>query len=169
MLNNKNSYNTTFVAWDFVELPSQLMEHWVTEPEMLSIYARHYETGEQMPASLVDKIRNSSYFNQGFSNVEIYAASLLDMAYHTLEAPVNIDIQTFEKDYFTKLGLIPEIVSRYRSTYFTHITGDMIPATIAIHGLQFLIMMLLRHLKRKVYLTGQQLNHILRIFWKRMA
>jgi len=123
MLNNKNSYNTTFVAWDFVELPSQLMEHWVTEPEMLSIYARHYETGEQMPASLVDKIRNSSYFNQGFSNVEIYAASLLDMAYHTLEAPVNIDIQTFEKDYFTKLGLIPEIVSRYRSTYFTHITG----------------------------------------------
>ena len=84
MLNNKNSYNTTFVAWDFVELPSQLMEHWVTEPEMLSIYA-HYETGEQMPASLVDKIRNSSYFNQGFSNVEIYAASLLDMAYHTLE------------------------------------------------------------------------------------
>lgn len=123
ILNNKNSYNTTFVAWDFVELPSQLMEHWVTEPEMLSIYARHYETGEQMPASLVDKIRNSSYFNQGFSNVEIYAASLLDMAYHTLEAPVNIDIQTFEKDYFTKLGLIPEIVSRYRSTYFTHITG----------------------------------------------
>ncbi len=124
MLNNKNSYNKTFVAWDFVELPSQLMEHWVTEPEMLNIYAKHYETGKPMPKSLVDKIRNSSYFNQGFSNVEIYAASLLDMAYHTLEAPVKIDVQTFEKEYFNKLGLMPEIVSRYRSTYFTHITGE---------------------------------------------
>jgi peptidyl-dipeptidase Dcp len=99
------------------------MEHWVTEPEMLNIFAKHYKTGEPMPKSLVDKIRNSSYFNQGFSNVEIYAASLLDMAYHTLEAPVKIDVQTFEKEYFTRLGLIPEIVSRYRSTYFTHITG----------------------------------------------
>jgi len=122
-LSNKNSYNQTYVAWDFVELPSQLMEHWVTEPEMLSIYAKHYKTGEPMPKELIDKIKNSSFFNQGFSNVEIYAASLLDMAYHTLEAPVKIDVQTFEKEYFTRLGLIPEIVSRYRSTYFTHITG----------------------------------------------
>ncbi len=123
-LSRKNSYNRIFEAWDFIELPSQLMQHWVTEPEMLSIYAKHYETGEPMPKSLVDKIKNSSYFNQGFSNVEIYAASLLDMAYHTLEAPVKIDVQTFEKEYFTRLGLIPEIVSRYRSTYFTHITGE---------------------------------------------
>ncbi len=122
-LSNKNSYNQTYVAWDFVERPSQLMEHWVTEPEMLSIYAKHYKTGEPMPKELIDKIKNSSFFNQGFSNVEIYAASLLDMAYHTLEAPVKIDVQTFEKEYFTRLGLIPEIVSRYRSTYFTHITG----------------------------------------------
>jgi peptidyl-dipeptidase Dcp len=99
------------------------MEHWALEPQVLNSYAKHYETGEVIPASLVEKIKNSSYFNQGFDNVEVYAASLLDMAYHTLEAPVDIDIQGFEKDYFTKLGLIPEIISRYRSTYFTHIMG----------------------------------------------
>jgi peptidyl-dipeptidase Dcp len=118
---NMNTYNTTFVAWDFVELPSQLMEHWADEPEVLNMYARHYETGEVIPAVLVKKLKNSSYFNQGFNNVELLAASLLDMAYHTLEAPVNIDIQSFEKDYLDKIGLSPEIVSRYRSTYFLHI------------------------------------------------
>jgi len=109
------------VAWDFVELPSQIMEHWATEPEVLNIYAKHYITGEPIPASLVNKLSKSRYFNQGFDNVEILAASLLDMAYYTLEAPVNIDIQNFEKEFFMKTGLIPEIVSRYRSTYFLHI------------------------------------------------
>ena len=121
---NKSTFNETNVAWDFVELPSQLMEHWSTEPEVLNMYARHYKTNEPIPSALVQKIKNSGYFNQGFDNVEIMAASLLDMAYHTLEAPVNIDIQSFEKDFFKKIGLIPEIVSRYRSTYFTHITGE---------------------------------------------
>jgi peptidyl-dipeptidase Dcp len=121
---HKNSYNQIYIANDFVELPSQLMEHWAAEPEVLNIYAKHYQTGEIIPETLVKKIRNSGYFNQGFSNTEIYAASLLDMAYHTLEAPVNIDIQSFEKEYFDKLGLIPEIISRYRSTYFSHITGE---------------------------------------------
>jgi peptidyl-dipeptidase Dcp len=120
---NKSAYNQTHIAWDFVELPSQIMEHWATEPEVLNLYAKHYKTGETIPASLIEKIRNSSYFNQGFDNVEVLAASLLDMSYHTLEAPVNIDIQKYEKEYFEKLGLIPEIVSRYRSTFFTHITG----------------------------------------------
>jgi peptidyl-dipeptidase Dcp len=100
------------------------MEHWATEPEVLNMYAKNYKTGELIPSTLVEKIRNSGYFNQGFDNVEILAASLLDMSYHSLEAPVKIDIQSFEKDYFDKLGLIPEIVSRYRSTYFTHITGE---------------------------------------------
>jgi peptidyl-dipeptidase Dcp len=120
---NKSTYNQTNVAWDFVELPSQLMEHWSTEPEVLNIYAKNYKTGETIPSVLVEKIKNSGYFNQGFDNVEIMAASLLDMSYHSLEAPVDIDIQKFEKEYFQKIGLIPEIVSRYRSTYFTHITG----------------------------------------------
>jgi len=121
---NKSRYNTIYQAWDFVELPSQIMEHWVTEPEVLSFYAKHYQTGEVIPASLVEKINKSGFFNQGFSNVEILAASLLDMAYHTLEAPVNIDIQNFEKEYFNKIGLLPEIVSRYRSTYFLHIMSE---------------------------------------------
>lgn len=123
-LMNKNTYNTTYQAWDFVELPSQLMEHWAEEPEVLQFYARHYKTGETIPKPLMEKIRKSGYFNQGFINVELLAASLLDMTYHTLEAPVSIDIQGFEKDYLNKLGLIPEIVSRYRSTYFLHIVGE---------------------------------------------
>jgi peptidyl-dipeptidase Dcp len=120
---NKNTYNQTYIAWDFVELPSQLMEHWATEPEVLNIYARDYRTRESIPATLVQKIKNSGYFNQGFETVEYLAASLLDMSYHTLEAPAIIDIQKFEKEYFMKIGLIPEIISRYRSTYFIHITG----------------------------------------------
>ncbi len=120
---NKNTYNQTFVPTDFVELPSQLMEHWAVEPEVLNMYARDYKTNEVIPATLVEKIKNSGYFNQGFETIEILAASLLDMSYHTLEAPAIVDIQKFEKEYFAKIGLIPEIISRYRSTYFIHITG----------------------------------------------
>ena len=121
---NKSRYNTIYQAWDFVELPSQIMEHWVTEPDVLKFYAKHYQTGEVIPQSLVEKINKSGLFNQGFSNVEILAASLLDMAYHTLEAPVEIDIQKFEKDYLNSIGLLPEIVARYRSTYFMHIISE---------------------------------------------
>jgi peptidyl-dipeptidase Dcp len=120
---NKSTYNQTNIAWDFVELPSQLMEHWATEPEVLNMYARHYKTNETIPAELVQKIKNSGYFNQGFETVEYLAASLLDMKYHTLDAPANVDVQSFEKDYFNQIGLIPEIISRYRSTYFLHIAG----------------------------------------------
>ena len=86
-------------------------------------HKKHYKTNEPIPAELVKKIKNSGYFNQGFETVEYLAASLLDMKYHTLEAPVNIDIQSFEKEYFKQVGLIPEIISRYRSTYFLHIAG----------------------------------------------
>ncbi len=120
---NKSTYNETNVATDFVEMPSQLMEHWAMEPEVLNMYAKHYKTNEPIPAGLVQKIRNSGYFNQGFETVEYLAASLLDMKYHTLEAPANVNVQSFEKEYFTTIGLIPEIVSRYRSTYFLHIAG----------------------------------------------
>lgn len=117
----KNAYNISHIAWDFVELPSQIMEHWVTEPELLNVYARHYKTGEPIPASLVKKLDKSQHFNQGFINVELLAASMLDLAYYTLEHPAVVDVQSFEKNYLEKIGLIPEIVSRYRSTYFLHI------------------------------------------------
>jgi peptidyl-dipeptidase Dcp len=120
---NKSTYNQTNIAWDFVELPSQLMEHWATEPEVLNMYAKHFRTNEPIPADLVQKIKNSGYFNQGFETVEYLAASLLDMKYHTLEAPATIDIQNFEKEYLTGIGLISEILPRYRSTYFLHIAG----------------------------------------------
>jgi len=99
------------------------MEHWVTEPEVLNMYAKNYKTGEVIPQQLVDKIKNSSLFNTGFDNVEIMAASLLDMDYYSLEAPVNVDVQKFEKDMMKKIGLIPEIEPRYRSTYFLHMVS----------------------------------------------
>ncbi len=117
---SENAYGNTTTAWDIVELPSQIMEHWATEPEVLALYAKNFKTGEVIPQELVEKIRNSSYFNTGFDNVEIMAASLLDMAYYSLEAPVDVDVQKFEKETMKKIGLIPEIEPRYRSTYFLH-------------------------------------------------
>jgi peptidyl-dipeptidase Dcp len=118
-----NKYSMTSTAMDIVELPSQFMEHWATEPEVLKMYAKHYKTGEIMPDALINKIQKSRYFNTGFDNVELLAASFLDMAYYTLEPPVSITIEKFEKDYLNKIGLIKEIEPRYRSTYFLHIVG----------------------------------------------
>ncbi|MCE5348106.1 MAG: M3 family metallopeptidase [Bacteroidales bacterium] len=118
-----NKYSTTFPAMDMIELPSQIMEHWATEPVVIKMYAKHYKTGEIMPDALIEKIQKSRYFNTGFDNVELLAASMLDMAYYTLEAPVNIDVEKFEKDYLKKIGLIKEIEPRYKSTYFLHIVG----------------------------------------------
>ncbi len=112
------------VATDFVELPSQIMENWATDPEFMKMYARHYKTGEPIPDALIDKIRKSSTFNQGFMTTEYLAASILDMDWHTLPAPPESDANAFEKASLGRIGLIPEIVSRYRSTYFAHIFGD---------------------------------------------
>jgi peptidyl-dipeptidase Dcp len=120
---SENKYSTTNPAQDIIELPSQIMEHWATEPEVLKMYAKHYKSGDVMPETLIGKIQKSSYFNTGFDNVEVLAASMLDMAYYSLEAPVNIDIEKFEKDYMNKIGLIKEIEPRYKSTYFLHIVG----------------------------------------------
>lgn len=117
------TYGTTFRSPDFSELPSQIMEHWSTHPTVIKHYAKHYETGETIPDELIDKIVKSGLFNQGFITVEYLAACLLDMRYHTLTEPQDLDINKFEKDYFDKAGLIPEIISRYRSTYFSHIIG----------------------------------------------
>jgi peptidyl-dipeptidase Dcp len=111
----------TSVPRDFVELPSQIMEHWVLEPEVLKVYAKHYQTGEVIPAEIVKKLENSSKFNTGFATVEYLAASLLDMEYHSLTDTVEFDIRKFEKSAMDRYGLIPEIKPRYRSTYFNHI------------------------------------------------
>lgn len=111
----------TNVSRDFVELPSQIMEHWATEREMLKMYALHYKTGEPMPDELIQKIENSSKFNQGFITGEYLAAALLDMKYHTITEPIVGDINEFENNYLAEIGLIPEIISRYRSPYFRHI------------------------------------------------
>jgi len=110
----------TTVARDFVELPSQVMEHWASEPEVLKIYAKHYKTGEIIPEALVEKIVKSGKFNQGFATVEYLAAAILDMDYHTITKGGDIDVEQFEKASMEKLGLIPEIIPRYRSTYFAH-------------------------------------------------
>lgn len=109
------------VPRDFVELPSQIMENWASEPEVLKVYARHYKTGESMPDALISKLEKSRQFNQGFETVELLAASILDMKYHTAVTPAIADINAFENESLTKEGLIPEILPRYRSTYFSHI------------------------------------------------
>ena len=107
------------VPRDFVELPSQIMENWAAEPEVLKVYAKHYQTGETIPDELVDKIVKSSLFNQGFMTVEYLAASLLDMDWHTKD--FDGDVTAFEKASMDEAGLIDEIIPRYRSTYFSHI------------------------------------------------
>ncbi len=109
------------VAWDFVELPSQIMENWGTEPEMMKIYARHYETGEPIPDELIEKIKKAKHFNQGFATTEFIAAAFLDMDWHTLTKPTELDPLAFENESMAKIGLIDEIVVRYRSPYYRHI------------------------------------------------
>jgi peptidyl-dipeptidase Dcp len=123
LLSNIQYRGSAGVTRDFVELPSQIMENWLLEPEVLKVYAKHYETGEVIPDELVAKIRAAEQFNQGFGSVEYLAACYLDMDWHTLEDPAGVDVNEFEKASMDKIGLIPEIVVRYRSTYFTHITG----------------------------------------------
>ncbi len=119
----KNSYRETFVARDFVELPSQIMEHWATDSTVMRMYARHYKTGEKIPGELIDKIKASSKFNQGFATVEYLAAAMLDMAYHEIAREQDIDVEEFQRTYFDNIGLIKEIEPRYHSAYFRHITG----------------------------------------------
>jgi peptidyl-dipeptidase Dcp len=108
---------------DFTELQSQIMENWALEPEVLKVYARHYKTGEVIPLDLVEKIRESEQFNQGFITVEYLAASILDMDWHTLTTSKEQDTTMFENESMAKIQLPPEIVPRYRSTYFNHIFG----------------------------------------------
>jgi peptidyl-dipeptidase Dcp len=115
------TYPGSSVPRDFVELPSQIMEHWVLEPEVLKVYAKHYQTGEVIPSEIIEKLDKASKFNVGFNTTEFLAAALLDMEYHSLTEPAELDIRDFENKAMAKWGLIPEIKPRYRSTYFNHI------------------------------------------------
>jgi len=115
----------TSVSRDFVELPSQVMENWCWEPEVMKTYAKHYKTGEVMPNELMDKIQLAGTFNQGFINTELLAASFLDMDYHMKKDTASFDVTQFEKASLGKIGMIPQIIVRYRSSYFNHIfSGD---------------------------------------------
>lgn len=111
----------TSVPRDFVELPSQIMENWAAEPEVLKMYAKHYKTGEIIPEALVNKLKKAGTFDQGFATTEYLAASLLDLEYHSQTKNITVDANTFEKAAMTKIGLIQSIIPRYRSTYFSHI------------------------------------------------
>ena len=115
------SLSGTSVSRDFVEFPSQVLEHWASEPESLKSYAKHYKTGEVISDELIDKMKNASKFNQGFANTEYLAATYLDMDWHSLESTDIQDTNDFERKSLEKIGLIDEIVSRYRTTYFQHI------------------------------------------------
>ena len=113
------------VPRDFVELPSQVNEHWCFAPEVLKVYAKHYKTGEIMPQQLVDKLDKSSKYGQGFATVEYIAASLLDMDYHVLRnIPDDMDLQQFERQTLVDRGLLNQIPPRYRTTYFNHIMAS---------------------------------------------
>ena len=111
----------TSVARDFVELPSQINENWAFDPEVLAGYARHYETGEVIPDELLAKVIAAGNFNQGFRTAELCAASILDMKWHELSSVENVDIEAFEAKVCKEMGLIDEIIPRYRTTYFNHI------------------------------------------------
>ncbi len=117
------SLSGTNVPRDFVEFPSQVMENWMSEPEVLRLYAKHYKTGKVIPDELIDKIQASGKFNQGFATVEYMAAAYLDMYWHTLTDTTRRQAAHFEKEHMDKIGLIEEIIPRYRSTYFNHVFG----------------------------------------------
>jgi peptidyl-dipeptidase Dcp len=109
------------VATDFVELPSQIMENWAAHPDVLKTYAKHYKTGDVIPDELIAKMEAASKFNQGFATVEYIAASILDMDYHTLKDASGTNPNAFEQASMDRIGLIDEIIPRYKSNYFQHI------------------------------------------------
>ena len=116
-----SSLSGTNVPRDFVEFPSQVMENWMSEPEVLAMYAKHYQTGEVIPDEMIKKMNDANGFDEGFRTVEYMAASYLDMAWHTLKDTEKQDVRAFEKAAMDRVGLIDEIIPRYKSTYFAHI------------------------------------------------
>ncbi|WP_297333980.1 M3 family metallopeptidase [Flavobacterium sp.] len=118
---NYESLSGTSVYTDFVELPSQIMENWAAEPEVLKAYAKHYKTGKTIPDELIAKLQKAATFDQGFATTEYLAASYLDLNYHSLTEPLTQNVVPFEKAAMDKIGLTNAIIPRYRSTYYNHI------------------------------------------------
>ena len=114
----------TNVDRDFVELPSQIHEHWALEPELLKTYARHYKTGEVIPDDMIAKLQAAATHNQGFATAELAGAALLDLEYGKLNPTEDIDVVEFEKRVADKLGMPAELTFRYRSPYFKHVFGS---------------------------------------------
>ncbi len=117
------SLSGTNVPRDFVEFPSQVIENWMSEPEILKLYAKHYQTGKIIPARMIEKMNRANGFDEGFRSVEYMAAAYLDMFWHTISDTELRNVNDFEEKAMARIALIPEIVPRYRSTYFGHITG----------------------------------------------
>lgn len=111
----------TSVPRDFVELPSQIMENWASDPEVLKSYAKHYQTGEAISDELIAKIEQAGTFDQGFSTVEYLSSSFLDMSYHATDVPISAEVNTFEKEAMQKIGMVHAIIPRHKSTYFQHV------------------------------------------------
>lgn len=114
-------YTDQIMPRDFVELPSQVMENWATEPAVLKEYAHHYQTGEPIPDELIDKLAAARLHNQGFAITEYLAAAIMDLDWHTLTEVAERDPIAFENRTFDRIGLMPEIISRYRSPYYKHV------------------------------------------------
>lgn len=121
LLQNITYPSASNIPSDFAELPSQIMENWSMQPEVLKMYAKHYKTGEVIPQELINKIDNSRFFNQGFETLEYIAASIIDMDWHVIEDMDKRDVAQFDKESIAKMGLIPQILPRYLSTNFIHI------------------------------------------------
>jgi peptidyl-dipeptidase Dcp len=117
------SLSGTATALDFSELPSQIMENWATEPEVLAMYARHYRTGAPIPPKQVARIQEFQAFNQGFGTTEFLAAAFLDLDWHTLTDPEPVDAGAFEKASMARIGLLPQVPVRHRTPYFAHSMG----------------------------------------------
>ena len=108
---------------DFVELPSQLYEHWLTRPEVLTRFARHYKTGKPVPAALLKRLQAARNFNQGFKTIEYLAAAIVDLDLHALETAKGLDVDRFEKETLARIDMPEEIVMRHRIPHFQHIMG----------------------------------------------
>lgn len=157
----------TNVVRDFVELPSQINEHWATEPEVLKMYAKHYQTGEVIPDEIIEKILQQKTFNQGFMTTELLAAAILDMNLHTVTDVKNIDMLSFEKEAMDKLGLIPEIAPATVSLTLTTSSVDTLPDTIATCGRMYWTTTLSKPLKNTEFLIRTLPTCSATTYWKR--